>query len=49
MDDEWTRKRKTCVHAFYKERLDKILDVLKDKLGDMIYDWIDEIDEQRSA
>ena len=45
VDEDWTRKRKTCVHGFYKERLDKILEVLKYKLGDLIEEWNEEIDD----
>ena len=39
VDDEWTKKRKTAVHGFYKDRLEKILKVLKYKLADLIAGW----------
>ena len=29
-DEDWRRKRKACAHAFYKDRLRVMLDVLKD-------------------
>lgn len=32
-DEEWKKKRKACAHAFYKERLVHMLEILKDKIG----------------
>ena len=29
-DDAWKTKRKACAHAFYKERLEHMMEVLKD-------------------
>jgi cytochrome P450 len=31
-DEIWKAKRKACSHAFYKERLVHMLEVLKDKI-----------------
>jgi len=31
-DEVWKAKRKACAHAFYKERLVHMLEVLKDKM-----------------
>ena len=36
-DESWNMKRKACAHAFYKDRLAKMMDVMKDKLNA----WID--------
>ena len=36
-DESWSRKRKACAHAFYKDRLANMMDVMKDKLNT----WID--------
>ena len=36
-DAQWETIRKACAHAFYKERLAKMMLVLKDKVGK----WID--------
>ena len=33
-DDDWKAKRKACAHAFYKERLVHMIEVLKQKLED---------------
>ena len=43
-DENWARKRKACAHAFYKDRLEKMMDVLKDKLKDMVTRWLEEIE-----
>ena len=45
IDDEWTRKRKISVHAFYRDRLANILEILKDKLALMIKWWHEEIED----
>ena len=31
-DAVWKSKRKACAHAFYKDRLEQMLEILKDKL-----------------
>ena len=36
-DESWKKKRTACAHAFYKDRLAKMMDVMKDKLNA----WID--------
>ena len=32
-DENWNKKRKACAHAFYKDRLAKMMEVMKDKLN----------------
>ena len=39
-DDDWKAKRKACAHAFYKERLVHMIEVLKEKLEDEIKLWV---------
>ena len=36
-DENWSKKRKACAHAFYKDRLGKMMETMKDKLNS----WID--------
>jgi len=43
-DESWARKRKACAHAFYKDRLENMMDVLKEKLSDMMKTWNSEIE-----
>ena len=31
-DQEWKAKRKACAHAFYKEKLMKMMETIKDKV-----------------
>ena len=38
-DDTWKMKRKACAHAFYKDRLDYMLETLKSKLVDIFTEW----------
>ena len=45
-NDNWRAKRKACSHAFYKERLVSMIEVLKDKLADSCKSWLDQIQEQ---
>ena len=40
----WARKRKACAHAFYKDRLEKMMEVLKEKLNTMVDKWNAQID-----
>ena len=42
-DEVWKAKRKACAHAFYKERMVHMLEVLKDKLDDDCKRWTAEI------
>lgn len=35
-DARWKAKRKACAHAFYKERLEMMIEVLKDKVEDSV-------------
>ena len=32
-DEDWRRKRKACAHAFYKDRLHHMIEVLKKQVG----------------
>lgn len=43
-DDDWATKRKACAHAFFKDRLDKMLEVLKTKCNDLVEKWNTEIE-----
>ena len=43
-DEEWTRKRKATAHAFYKDRLALMMVVLKEKLKNLVTNWIEEIE-----
>ena len=43
-DEECASKRKACAHAFYKDRLEKMMGVLKDKLRSMMTTWNEEIE-----
>lgn len=40
-DDRWKEKRKACAHAFYKERLNLMLEVLKDKVIEAVEKHLD--------
>ena len=42
-NDDWKRKRKAAAHAFAKERLSKMIDLLKDQLMVKIDQWLKEI------
>ena len=43
-DESWARKRKACAHAFYKHRLEIMMQVLKDKLKDIVTNWLKKIE-----
>ena len=42
-DELWKAKRQACAHAFYKERLVHMLEVMKGKLDDICDKWMSEI------
>ena len=42
-DEIWKAKRKACAHAFYKERLVHMLEVLKEKVSDGCEKWTAQI------
>jgi cytochrome P450 len=42
-DEVWKAKRKACAHAFYKERLIHILEILKDHIEEDCQKWAAEI------
>ena len=46
--DSWKAKRKAISHAFYKDRLVHMVEVLKDKLQDSCTKWLHEIDREGS-
>ena len=43
-DENWAQKRKACAHAFYKDRLEKMTFVLKEKLNAWVDKYSSEID-----
>jgi hypothetical protein len=47
-NDDWKRKRKACTHAFYKDKLERMMDTLKGKLTDYTQKWQSEIDSAAS-
>ena len=44
-DDLWKAKRKSTAHAFYKDRLVHMLDIIKMKVTESITRWLEEIDK----
>ena len=38
-DELWKAKRKACAHAFYKDRLAKMMTTLQDKIMDALRRW----------
>ena len=42
-DEVWKAQRKACAHAFYKERIVHMLEVLKDKIEEDCERWAAEI------
>ena len=47
-DYSWKMKRKACAHAFYKERLEKMMCVLKQKLNLWVEKYNAEIDANKN-
>lgn len=43
-DAIWKAKRKACAHAFYKDRLVHMLELLKDKIEEDCDRWTEQID-----
>jgi cytochrome P450 len=43
-DDEWAAKRKASAHAFSRERLSNMMEVLKDQLMKKMDQWMSEIE-----
>jgi len=43
-DEQWKQKRKACAHAFYKDRLVHMLDVLRDEFVAAADQWTTEIE-----
>ena len=39
-DEKWKAKRKACAHAFYKDKLVRLLETLRDKIEVYCDDWI---------
>lgn len=48
-DEAWRAKRKACAHAFYKERLVHMIEVLKDKLDESIKEWAQQIQKSQDG
>ena len=44
-DADWRAKRKACAHAFYKDRLELMLEVLKEKIQGDCQKWRDQIEK----
>ena len=44
-NEDWKQKRKSASHVFAKERLGKMIDMLKDQLMVRIDQWLQEIQE----
>ena len=44
-DHKWQTKRKACAHAFYKDRMERMMEVLKEKLEDMTTKWMEDIEK----
>lgn len=40
-NENWKMKRKACAHAFYKDRLEIMMNVLKEKVTNMTTEWHD--------
>ena len=38
-DEVWKKTRQACAHAFYKDRMEKMCEVLKEKLAIKIAKW----------
>ena len=47
-DEIWKSKRKACSHAFYKERMLGMLEVLKQQIMKRFNIWCDEIEKSSS-
>ena len=47
-DEDYAKKRKACAHAFYKDRLMCMLEVLKEKLHNAINTWQAEIESSQN-
>ena len=43
-DDDWAAKRKASAHAFSRERLSNVLEVLKDQMTSIVNQWLKEIE-----
>ena len=44
-DEIWKKTRQACAHAFYKDRMEKMCEVLKEKLALKIAKWNDQINQ----
>ena len=42
-DETWKKTRQACAHAFYKDRMEKMCEVLKEKLAAKMAKWNEEI------
>ena len=48
-DEDWRQKRKACAHAFYKDRLKHMLEVLKGQINQRIIIWKSKIEQSDSG
>ena len=48
-DERWKAKRKACAHAFYKERLVQMIEVLKEKVVDSVEKFRQEIKDSNES
>ena len=48
-DQVWKAKRRACAHAFYKERLVQMMEVLRGKLERSVEKWLAEIRNSDTA
>ena len=44
-DENWKAKRKATAHAFYRERMVNMLEVLKEKIGEACDNWSKQINK----
>lgn len=47
-DEVWKQKRKATSHTFYKDRMEHMLEVLKDKLEETFTSWSAKIEESET-
>lgn len=48
-DEAWKSKRKSVAHAFYKDRLVHMLDILKTKVSEIQAEWVSRIDASKDG
>jgi len=48
-DETWRAKRKAVAHAFYKDRLVHMLDILKEQVSEVQADWVEQINASKDG